>query len=72
MKSFDLQVANWRIESIGRDSESASDDEFFDCEEIADSSSLAKWSSLDLLTEEDPDATSPTVVVETQGILNFN
>lgn len=32
IKSFDLQVANWRIESIGRDSESGSDEEFFDCE----------------------------------------
>ncbi|XP_049819691.1 protein retinal degeneration B-like isoform X2 [Aethina tumida] len=61
VKSFDLQVANWRIESLGRDSESASDEEFFDCE--ADSSSLAKWSSLDLLVEED-DSTSPTVVIE--------
>lgn len=60
VKSFDLQVANWRIESLGRDSDSASDDEFFDCE---DSASLAKWSSLDLLTEEDGDGTSPTVVI---------
>ncbi|KAJ3661841.1 hypothetical protein Zmor_006222 [Zophobas morio] len=61
IKSFDLQVANWRIESLGRDSESGSDEEFFDCE---DSSSLAKWSSLDLLTEEDNDTTSPTVVID--------
>ncbi|XP_008190810.2 protein retinal degeneration B isoform X2 [Tribolium castaneum] len=61
IKSFDLQVANWRIESLGRDSDSGSDEEFFDCE---DSSSLAKWSSLDLLTEEDADTTSPTVVVD--------
>jgi hypothetical protein len=61
VKSFDLQVANWRIESLGRDSDSGSDEEFFDCE---DSSSLAKWSSLDLLTEEDNDTTSPTVVVD--------
>ncbi|XP_030750427.1 protein retinal degeneration B isoform X2 [Sitophilus oryzae] len=59
VKSFDLQVANWRIEALGRDSESPSDEEFFDCE---DSSSLAKWSSLDLLTEEDLDSTSPTIV----------
>lgn len=27
-----MQVANWRIESLGRDSESQSDEEFFDCE----------------------------------------
>ncbi|XP_060520907.1 protein retinal degeneration B [Cylas formicarius] len=58
VKSFDLQVANWRIESLGRDSESGSDEEFFDCE---DSSSLAKWSSLDLLTEEDLESASPTI-----------
>lgn len=31
-KSFDLQVANWRMESIVRDSDSDSDDEFFDCQ----------------------------------------
>jgi hypothetical protein len=31
-KSFDLQVANWRMESIVRDSDSGSDDEFFDCQ----------------------------------------
>jgi hypothetical protein len=31
-KSFDLQVANWRMESIVRDSDSGSEDEFFDCE----------------------------------------
>ncbi|XP_023026564.2 retinal degeneration B isoform X1 [Leptinotarsa decemlineata] len=61
IKSFDLQVANWRIESLGRDSESASDEEFFDCEDMADSS-LAKWSSMDLLNEEDGDTNSPSVV----------
>lgn len=32
VKSFDLQVGNWRIETLGRDSESGSDEEFFDCE----------------------------------------
>jgi hypothetical protein len=31
-KSFDLQVANWRMESIVRDSDSGSEDEFFDCQ----------------------------------------
>ncbi|CAH1186663.1 unnamed protein product [Phyllotreta striolata] len=59
IKSFDLQVANWRIKTLGRDSGSSSDEEFFDCEEIADSVSLAKWSSLELLAEEDGDASSP-------------
>ncbi|KAG8232022.1 hypothetical protein J437_LFUL012046 [Ladona fulva] len=33
LKSFDLQVANWRMESIVRDSESGSEDEFFDCQD---------------------------------------
>ncbi|XP_031779472.1 protein retinal degeneration B isoform X4 [Nasonia vitripennis] len=73
-KSFDAQIANWRMESIVRESESGSDDEFFDCQatgfiiptilkenfELQDNSSLAKWSSLDLLAEEE-DSTSPTV-----------
>ncbi|KAH1011851.1 hypothetical protein HUJ04_001131 [Dendroctonus ponderosae] len=59
VKSFDLQVGNWRMETLGRDSESASDEEFFDCE---DSPSLAKWSSLDLLCEEDLEASSPTFI----------
>lgn len=59
VKSFDLQVGNWRIETLGRDSESGSDEEFFDCE---DSSSLAKWSSLELLSEEDLDTGSPTYI----------
>ncbi|XP_069686277.1 protein retinal degeneration B isoform X6 [Periplaneta americana] len=66
-KSFDLQMANWRMESIVRDSDSGSEDEFFDCQEdVGDTTSLAKWSSLDLLTEEDLDATSPTVVIDKQ------
>ncbi|CAH1098537.1 unnamed protein product [Psylliodes chrysocephalus] len=59
IKSFDIQVANWRIKTLGRDSGSSSEEEFFDCEEMADAS-LAKWSSLELLQEEDLDATSPT------------
>ncbi|XP_025836899.1 protein retinal degeneration B isoform X2 [Agrilus planipennis] len=66
LKSFDLQVANWRIESLGRDSDSASDEEFFDCQENMADVSLAKWSSLDLLTEEDGDNASPTVVLNEQ------
>lgn len=31
-KNFDMQIANWRMESIVRESESGSDDEFFDCQ----------------------------------------
>ncbi|XP_066149223.1 protein retinal degeneration B isoform X2 [Euwallacea fornicatus] len=57
VKSFDLQVANWRIETLGRESDSESDEEFFDCE---DTSSLARWSSLELLSEEDLETGSPT------------
>ncbi|XP_076755807.1 retinal degeneration B [Xylocopa sonorina] len=71
-KSFDMQIANWRMESIVRESESGSEDEFFDCqagfvipiireEDFGDNSSLSKWSSLDLLAEEDDNTfTSPT------------
>ncbi|XP_015115012.1 protein retinal degeneration B isoform X2 [Diachasma alloeum] len=60
-KSFDIQIANWRMESIVRESESGSEDEFFDCQEdFGDNTSLAKWSSMDLLAEKDQDSTSPT------------
>ncbi|XP_076654421.1 retinal degeneration B isoform X3 [Halictus rubicundus] len=31
-KSFDMQIANWRMESIVRESESGSEEEFFDCQ----------------------------------------
>ncbi|KAG1678718.1 Protein retinal degeneration B [Nymphon striatum] len=54
--SFDIQVANWRMESIMRDSDSSSDEEFYDCqEELSDDAkeSLTKWSSIDLPVEED-------------------
>lgn len=83
-------MANWRIESLGRDSESQSDEEFFDCEgskyflisvfnrftraSFSDiiESSLAKWSSMDLLTEEDPDAPSSLLSqINNQGTLFF-
>lgn len=40
-------------------------------EDIGDSSSLAKWSSLDLLAEEDLDAVSPTATAEKQGNVRF-
>ncbi|XP_044737260.1 protein retinal degeneration B isoform X2 [Chrysoperla carnea] len=60
IKSFDIQVANWRMEGLERDSDTNSEDEFFDaCEQLSESASLAKWSSLQLLNEED-DSTSPT------------
>lgn len=32
VKSFDINVTNWRIESLGRDSDSESEEEFFDCQ----------------------------------------
>lgn len=40
---------------------------FVRTEDIGDSTSLAKWSSLDLLTEEDLDGTSPAVIIDKQG-----
>lgn len=30
IKSFDIQVANWRMEGLERDSDTNSEDEFFD------------------------------------------
>lgn len=61
---FELAAASWRMESIVRDSDSPSeeDDEFFDCQE--ESMSLATWTSLEVLNEEDLDS-SPPVIVET-------
>ncbi|XP_055385938.1 protein retinal degeneration B isoform X2 [Condylostylus longicornis] len=50
-QSFDAQVANWRMERLEIDSKSGSDDEFFDCIAI-DRANLQKWSSLELLTDE--------------------
>ncbi|XP_012231449.1 protein retinal degeneration B isoform X1 [Linepithema humile] len=80
-KSFDIQIANWRMESIVRESESGSDDEFFDCqagfiipvirkEDFEDSSSLAKWSSLDLLAEgEDMTVQTPSAANEQEDTI---
>ncbi|XP_012231452.1 protein retinal degeneration B isoform X2 [Linepithema humile] len=70
-KSFDIQIANWRMESIVRESESGSDDEFFDCQEdFEDSSSLAKWSSLDLLAEgEDMTVQTPSAANEQEDTI---
>ncbi|XP_047497329.1 protein retinal degeneration B-like isoform X2 [Penaeus chinensis] len=46
--------ANWRMESIRRDSESSgSDEEFFDCQEdLEETAALHKWSSLELLPQD--------------------
>ncbi|XP_011708156.1 PREDICTED: protein retinal degeneration B isoform X2 [Wasmannia auropunctata] len=70
-KNFDIQIANWRLESIVRESESGSDDEFFDCQEdFEDSSSLAKWSSLDLLAEgEDATVRTPSATNEQEDTI---
>ncbi|XP_055586787.1 protein retinal degeneration B isoform X2 [Uranotaenia lowii] len=58
--SFDLQVANWRMEKLEVDSKSGSEEEFFDClGDLGEQASLAKWSSLELLAEEDD---SPPIV----------
>lgn len=56
-QSFDLQLANWRMESIVRESDSSSNDEFFDAEDIvaADEygfSPMTKWSSLEMVSSE--------------------
>ncbi|XP_055915003.1 protein retinal degeneration B isoform X4 [Eupeodes corollae] len=61
--SFDLQqhakavqhknVANWRMERLEVDSKSNSEEEFFDCLDTNETNSLAKWSSLELLDEDD-------------------
>ncbi|XP_050079472.1 protein retinal degeneration B [Anopheles maculipalpis] len=52
--SFDLQVANWRMEKLEVDSKSGSEEEFFDCVgDMGEKASLVKWSSLELLAEED-------------------
>ncbi|XP_067641027.1 protein retinal degeneration B-like isoform X4 [Eurosta solidaginis] len=66
---FDLQphaksthhksVANWRMERLEVDTKSNSDEEFFDCVDINETNSLAKWSSLELLGEGD-DSPPPT------------
>lgn len=43
---------------------------------MTDSSSLAKWSSVDLLAEEEPDTASPaTVTIDKQGkyiLINYS
>ncbi|XP_022246959.1 protein retinal degeneration B-like isoform X2 [Limulus polyphemus] len=65
-KSLDVQMANWRMESIGKYSNSSSEDEFFDAEDEAEAMSLAKWSSLDILPiEEDKEFTENIKEVDT-------
>ncbi|XP_038214824.1 protein retinal degeneration B [Zerene cesonia] len=56
LKSMQTQVANWRMETLVRESETetGSEDEFYDCE-----SSFNKWSSMCSLDEADIDI-SPT------------
>ncbi|XP_069168052.1 protein retinal degeneration B isoform X3 [Procambarus clarkii] len=46
--------ANWRMESIRRDSDtSGSEEEFFDCQEdLEENAALNKWSSLELLPQD--------------------
>ncbi|XP_050022693.1 protein retinal degeneration B [Dermacentor andersoni] len=56
-QSFDLQLANWRMESIVRESDSSSNDEFFDAEDICGNedygfSPMTKWSSLEMVSSE--------------------
>ncbi|XP_055710958.1 protein retinal degeneration B isoform X3 [Phlebotomus papatasi] len=57
------EVANWRMEKLEVDSKSGSEEEFFDCLDTGESTSLAKWSSLELLADEDD---SPPAAVKTQ------
>ncbi|XP_013794792.1 protein retinal degeneration B-like isoform X2 [Limulus polyphemus] len=61
IKSFDIQMANWRMESIVRDSGSSSEDEFFDAEDQSQVVSLAKWSSLEMLSSEEGKDSEETV-----------
>lgn len=57
IKSLQTQAANWRMETLVRESETetGSEDEFYDCE-----SSINKWSSMCSLDEADIDI-SPTL-----------
>ncbi|XP_078045661.1 retinal degeneration B isoform X1 [Augochlora pura] len=72
-KSFDMQIANWRMESIVRESESGSEEEFFDClEDFGDNSSLAKWSSLDLLAEEEDNTFASTTTADKEDDTIFS
>ncbi|CAN8016717.1 unnamed protein product [Ixodes persulcatus] len=54
---FDLQLANWRMESIVRESDSSSNEEFFDAEDVCGVEDfgfgpMTKWSSLEMMYNE--------------------
>lgn len=44
-KSFDLQVANWRMEKLEMESKSGSDDEFYDC--LGETNASISWQNFD-------------------------
>ncbi|XP_076382329.1 retinal degeneration B isoform X5 [Megalopta genalis] len=46
-KSFDMQIANWRMESIVRESESGSEEEFFDCQAEEEDNTFASPTTAD-------------------------
>lgn len=52
MANFDIQMANWRMESIVRDSETSSDEEYFDAEDV-EITSIPRWSSMDIIPNEE-------------------
>lgn len=68
IKSLQAQAANWRMETLVRESETetGSEDEFYDCE-----SSFNKWSSMCSLDEADIDI-SPTQGDQSQEDSIFN
>lgn len=68
IKSLQVQAANWRMESLVRESETetGSEDEFYDCE-----SSFNKWASMCSLDEADIDI-SPTQPDQLQEDSIFN
>lgn len=68
IKSLQVQAANWRMETLVRESETetGSEDEFYDCE-----TSFNKWSSLCSLDEADIDI-SPTLIDQNQEDSIFN
>lgn len=57
-QSFDLQLSNWRMESIVRESDSSSNEEFFDAEDEFGYNQMTKWSSLDMIPLENEKGTA--------------
>ncbi|XP_064461362.1 protein retinal degeneration B-like isoform X2 [Ornithodoros turicata] len=51
-QSFELQLSNWRMESIVRESDSSSNEEFFDAEDEFGICPMTKWSSLEMIPVE--------------------